>query len=55
MIHYTIATSKYFETLAHFPFIADRLFTVGSLWIELSLTQDEKDSINLMFPNRIYL
>jgi hypothetical protein len=31
------------------------LFKAGTLWIELWLSEDEKDSINAMFPNRIYL
>lgn len=55
MTLYTISTAKFSDTWIKFPFIENRLFKAGALWIELWLSEEEKDSINLMFPNRIYL
>lgn len=55
MTLYTISTAKFSDTWIKFPFIENRLFKAGDLWIELWLSEEEKDSINLMFPNRIYL
>lgn len=55
MRRYTIARSKYFDTQIHFKFLSDRLVSAGSLWIELLLTNEEADNINLLFPNRCYL
>lgn len=55
MTLYTISTAKFFDTRIKFPFIENRLVKTGTLWIELWLSEEEKDSINLVFPNRIYL
>ena len=53
MILYTIATAKFFETKVLFPFLNDRLQKVGTLWIDLFLTEEEKNEINMVFPDRV--
>ena len=51
---FTISTAKFSDTWLQFPFIENRLQKAGTLWIDLFLTLEEKDSINTVFPNRIY-